>query len=310
MGTKIYKYFSAETLPMVFAKEETCSIKCSLPVDYNDPFELFLGIDPNCGPELLAVYREIVYEIPQQPTTCFSKSPIVTPMWAHYARNHSGFALEFDLETLKSTLPEAAIGDVVYRDEPDARIEDALLRAAVAKKPRHAIWLRQGVFSAAYFSKHSCWAYEQECRLVVGMGTVADVGGNMILNIPLHAVTSLIVGKNFPENLMDESRAIAASGELNWYEEVIGKSHPQPYFRSGIGDISVFGESGIQLSANTCGECSEPVAIDCELCPWCSIQEHDEEDAARSNPLRILDHYGALEGYLAEVANIERSRKR
>jgi hypothetical protein len=81
---KTYKYFSSDVLELVFERDEFCSVKCSLPKDYNDPFELFLGVDLNVSTQCMATYREIIDEVPQFPTTCFSKSPIVPPMWAHY----------------------------------------------------------------------------------------------------------------------------------------------------------------------------------------------------------------------------------
>ena len=89
MTGKVYKYFSKDVLDLVFAREGYCGLKCSLPKDYNDPFELFLGVDLTVPTNLLATYREVVNEVPQFPTTCFSKSPVVSPMWAHYGHNHS-----------------------------------------------------------------------------------------------------------------------------------------------------------------------------------------------------------------------------
>ena len=48
MGKKIYKYFSAEVLELIFKREGFVGIKCSLPNQYNDPYELFLGVDRLC----------------------------------------------------------------------------------------------------------------------------------------------------------------------------------------------------------------------------------------------------------------------
>ena len=114
MTEKIYKYFSGDVLDLVFEREGFCGLKCSFPNDYNDPYELFLGVDLNISTELLATYREIIREIPQYPTTCFSNSPVITPMWAHYARNHTGFIVEFDVECLKVCLKEAQLRSVTY----------------------------------------------------------------------------------------------------------------------------------------------------------------------------------------------------
>lgn len=47
---KIYKYFSYDVLDLVFAREGFCGVKCSLPKDYNDPYELFLGMDLSIPP--------------------------------------------------------------------------------------------------------------------------------------------------------------------------------------------------------------------------------------------------------------------
>jgi hypothetical protein len=47
MGRKIYKYMGSDVLPLAFDEEGSVSIKFSFPKDYNDPFELFLSIDPS-----------------------------------------------------------------------------------------------------------------------------------------------------------------------------------------------------------------------------------------------------------------------
>ena len=155
MMEKIYKYFSGDVLNLVFARKDLCGLKCSFPRDYNDPFELFLGVDLSVSTDLLATYREIVTDLPLRPTTCFSKSPVVAPMWAHYANNHSGFILEFDAERLQKTFENSGFGDVAYKDTPDPIIGEYLARSAVTMKPRHAVWLQQAVHTTAYFSPNT-----------------------------------------------------------------------------------------------------------------------------------------------------------
>jgi hypothetical protein len=131
--SKIYKYFSNDVIELVFQKEGFCGVKCSLPQDYNDPYELFLGMDLNTPADQLAFYNDVISDIPQSPTTCFSKSPIVSPMWAHYANNHTGFVLEFDLEGLQEHFKGNPIWDVTYRDAPSEHLQPILQRAAVLK---------------------------------------------------------------------------------------------------------------------------------------------------------------------------------
>lgn len=297
-------------MDLVFAREGFCGVKCSLPKDYNDPYELFLGVDLKVSTDCLATYRDIIHELPQFPTTCFSKSPIVSPMWAHYAQNHSGFVLEFDVDALKDSFAEIEIRDVDYKAEPNPALATSLERAAFTKKPRHAVWLQQAVLTEAYFSKYQDWGYEQECRLVDRNQYVEDIAGNKILFIPSDCVTAMIVGSSFQDDQKARSVELATAETMDWYQLEIGKSLPHPYMRSANDDVFLFEDGEISEALGQCESCSEPLPMGGELCAWCSITDAHAEEAARSNPFRILDHYGGLEDYMAAVRNIERGRKR
>jgi hypothetical protein len=85
---KIYKYIGPEHIDKIFHSPDVVTLKCSLPKEFNDPYELFRRIDFNERPDALAYYADAIGELPQLPTTCFSRSPAVIPMWAHYAQNH------------------------------------------------------------------------------------------------------------------------------------------------------------------------------------------------------------------------------
>lgn len=309
MGKKIYKYFSAEVISLVFQRAGFAGIKCSFPNQYNDPYELFLGVDTSAPPDLMATYQEIVQDLPQLPTTCFSNSPTVTPMWAHYAANHSGFVLEFDVDILMQAFEEITIQDVAYKDAPNGSIQDSLQRVAVTKKPRHAVWLRQLVLSEAYFSKQTAWAYEQECRLVDFNDYVEEFSGNKILFVPLDCLSAIIFGKNFPVERLDEAKTLAETNGLNWFKEELGKAQPSPFFISASGDTFSFQNGAISKTEFVCVSCSEPVLDGADLCAWCAITDSDRTDAARGNPFRILDHHGILDKYFEEVGRIESRRK-
>jgi len=96
MSKFLYKYIGPATLDKVFSELGHFTMKCSLPKNFNDPYELFLTLDFRERPEALAYYADVVGDLPQIPTTCFSRSPDVVPMWAHYAQNLEGFAIELD----------------------------------------------------------------------------------------------------------------------------------------------------------------------------------------------------------------------
>lgn len=309
MGRKVYKYFSAGVLDPVFAQPKFCGIKCSQPKDYNDPYELFLGVDLTVAPGLLAAYRELVDELPQWPTSCFSKSPVVAPMWAHYGDNHSGFVIEFDVDALEAAFPNIVIMDVTYRTEPSADIADQLQRAAGTKKPRHAYFLQQTVLATAYFSKDVAWSYEQECRLLDQEDYCETIGGYKILQVPIDCCTALIAGKSATPATVSRTKDIAIQGGMRWFHAVIGKSMAQPFMEAENGARAVFDGTDITPAAKVCRSCAEPVSSDASLCPWCSITEGDALKAAQGNPLRVLDHHGMLENYYQGLEEMARARK-
>jgi hypothetical protein len=225
-------------------------------------------------------------------------------MWAHYANDHSGFVLEFDAKAMGEHFQNIAIHDVIYRDTPDPSIVPLLERAAEIAKARYVYMLRNAVLLHAYFSKHTSWTYEQECRLVDQNNFSEDVSGNRILFIPIECVTSIIVGHKTPVPVVEVSRQIAEDNDLDWYKAIIGKSHGSPFLRDSSGRSFVFDAEGIKIAANTCDSCSEPVSEGRELCPWCSITEEDDINSAGRNPYRLLDHLGLLKDYVSDADKI------
>lgn len=291
-------------MELVFQRDGYCGLKCSVPESYNDPYELFLGVDLSVPTEFLASYNDVIQEIPQRPTTCFSKSPIVSPMWAHYASEHSGFVLEFDAEELKKCFEGLVIKDVSYRNDPDEGLAELLARVSVIKKPRYAHWLHGKVFSEAYFSKFLDWSYEQECRLVAMNDVTESVGDNDILYVPLSCLNSIVFGNKCPPEKIQLGTEKAKASGFSWYKLEIGKSYSVPYMTGQPDEVFIFQNSEIVQTEYICSSCSEPVEEEVELCPWCRITDSHRLDAARGNPFRILDHYGVLEQYLEDVSKI------
>jgi len=214
---KVYKYFSYEVLELVFDREGFCGLKCSYPKDYNDPFELFLSLGSEVPSDVLAFYNDVVQEIPQYPTTCFSKSPVVTPMWAHYGGNQTGFVLEFDAEKLQEWNDEVKLKDVTYENKANDVIKNHLMRAAVTKKPRHSYFLKVAAENIAYFTKSEQWSYEQESRLVLSSDDVEVISGNQIFFIPDEIVSSIIVGPNFPFDKTEFSQELSKKHKICSY---------------------------------------------------------------------------------------------
>lgn len=296
---KIYKYMSPGHLDKVIGTKDHVTLKCSNPEDFNDPYELFLTIDFDQDPAVLAVYKDVVGDLPQFPTTCFSHLPTVIPMWAHYGQNSQGVCMEFDEERLVEKFPGIALVDVEYRDTPVDH--SALLGLAFEiGKYRHVAMLQQALVRSAYYSKMTCWSYEQERRLVVAGEYIRKQGELLLMDVPSNCVTALICGPRASPDTKAAVREKADQLGCSYYECRTGRSSAIPYFTSLRGDTSLFDGRNIAQIPQSCASCGEPIGSVSNLCSWCQIDESHIQDAASRNSLRLLASAGLLKDYLAE----------
>ena len=305
----LYKYIGPEHVHKVFHSSDVVTLKCSLPKEFNDPYELFLTIDFNEQPDALAFYADAIGDLPQLPTTCFSRSPIVLPMWAHYAQNLQGFAVEFSEDELVKALPESRFDDVSYSDTPSQDLSEMLYRAYVIGKYRYTYFLRQGAFHAAYFTKASCWSYEQERRMIVQPSDTRKADALTLLDIPKSGITSIICGPRASEQTKLALRKKAEELDCRYFELRIGKSSATPYFVDPDGQPLSFDQGEIARSDHYCETCYEPLVAAAEQCSWCQINEELRQHAASRNPFRILDRAGLLDSYLEEMDAIGGNRE-
>jgi len=309
MGKKIYKYFGPELVDLALS-DNGATFKCSLPKDFNHPYELFLTVDFSSDASALACYQEAIGAIPQLPSTCFSVSPAVTPMWAHYGKNVSGFVVEIDEDELAEAFSDSRFGDVRYQDEPDSGLTEMLYKAHVIGKPRYTYFLQGGTFNAAYFTKASCWSYEMERRMIVGEDDVRTAGGLLLMDIPINCITALIAGSRADDSLVNSLSNHARKFGSSFFTMKIGKSNIAPYFLDSDGTPYVFNGSGLSLAQSSCGNCSEPISEGNDRCSWCQITDEDRMEAALKNPYRMLDRYGVLSSYLESMNEITKKLKR
>ena len=312
MSKKIYKYIGPSILNIAFSNSGFIGLKCSYPKDYNDPYELFLTIDQNIKPEILAYYQEVIGKIPQRPTTCFSNLPIVTPMWAHYAHNLSGFVIEIDEEKLKNALNDISIGDIKYKDQIDSSISTTLHHAHGTLKPRHTFFLGKEAYSTAYFTKNILWSYESERRVVVTDDDITIIDDNMILFIPTECVSAIISGTRTSQRMKESCINLCDTLSFEYFEMQIGRSYPTPYFIDKSNTSYMFINGSIVRADLCCETCNEPIVDkkdrNIDKCPWCAIRESHQFLAARSNPLRMLDRQNRLESYLTTCEEMYKAK--
>lgn len=305
----LYKYLSANLADVIFTKDSEVTLKFSKPKDFNDPYELFLVTDFGGDPQMLACYAEAIGELPQYPTTCFSRSPIVIPMWAHYACNHNGFVIEFSEEAILEKFPATRFDNVAYQDGPSHDFSDLVARVLEIGKPRYTYLLQRAVVDAAYFTKSTCWAYEKERRMVVGEKDVILSGDLMLMNIPATCVSSIICGARATHETKNRLKEIAGRFSADFYELRIGRTSAIPYLIDRRGKTHSFIDTEIAPSKNFCASCSEPIEGDEEECAWCQITDETKRAVAMRNPYRIIDHYGGLKEYIAEMDAISRATR-
>ncbi len=303
MKKPIYKYVGPDNLKKIFSGDETITLKCSLPKDFNDPYELFLTTEFNLDSEALAIYSEAIGELPQFPTTCFSKSPTVIPMWAHYAQNHEGFVLELDEEYLEKSIKKSRFKNVEYSDHPTHDFTDLIRRIQFIGKPRYTYFLQTSVMEAAYFTKTACWSYEQERRMVLAPEMIRQAGDILLLDVPKQAVSAIICGSRASEGTKEALKTIADNFHCEFYELRIGRSTATPFFVRDSESLQFDGKE-IVTSQSYCVDCMEPTKADQDICNWCGVTEDLRQYAASRNAFRILDHVGHLETYIKSMNGV------
>ena len=308
----LYKYMGPDIADKFLLADNKCSLKLSYLKDYNDPFEFFLTIDYNQEPKILAYYKEIISMVTERPVTCFSKSPLITPMWAHYASNSQGFVVEINEDRLKKWLREQeaaeSFGDIDYQDTPHDHMQDMLQRAYVLCKPRHVGFLWQAVSSAAYFTKQTCWSYEQERRLITNQKASNKINENLsLLYFPADFVSSIIVGAKSSPETKKQIREISDKIGCKYFEKRIGRTSTNPYLLDSDNNTYTFDGSDIVLHTDRCASCLEPKSnVKSKQCAWCSITDNHEKDAEHRNSFRMLDRAGILDNYLKTFLEIGR----
>lgn len=145
---RLYKFMS-ERIALKVMEEKRLKIATFL--DMNDPFEL-AGVrvgNEDAWEELLEHFQTRVGAL------CFSTSWRSPLMWTHYADNHKGICLGFDVAGVELHTPSYV-----------TKLEDLRVAAAdVVKDPTAA----QKVFMKILTTKFKKWSYEKEVRAFVDL---------------------------------------------------------------------------------------------------------------------------------------------
>lgn len=160
----------------------------SAPVDaLNDPFEFAALRELDQHPQK----RE---EFKAAGVTCFSRSLTNPLLWSHYAASHAGFAVGYDAAHAFFGGDKGLTGRLLH----DVRYEDIA--------PTLERFEPNELLMAAVLTKPTCWAYEQEVRLIKQQG-------NLAADIPSDAIKEVAFGaKMKPDRIEEIMAALSAAG--------------------------------------------------------------------------------------------------
>jgi Protein of unknown function (DUF2971) len=144
----------------------------------NDPFE-FRGVRAP-GPNM-----PMQHQFEEAGLACFCRGITNPLLWSHYANSHFGFAIGYD-----PTHPFFG-GDqgLRLRFLHDVRYEDVA--------PSADFYTPDELAMVAVLTKPTCWAYEQEVRMITPQG-------NQLVDVPPDAVKEVVFGARMPEKRLDE----------------------------------------------------------------------------------------------------------
>lgn len=172
----LYKYMSESGAQAILAKN---SVGFAKPGTFNDPYELEAAYPPegdNPLSHFLSSARGIGKRSRWSDTSgvlCLTRNPLSSLMWAHYANEHRGVVLGFDVEkagfldTQRCLIP-AQFGNIVYTDtrptHPMVTLEG--VEPIRMGHTHHYPAGHEEKIQRIFLQKPACWSYEEEVRVV------------------------------------------------------------------------------------------------------------------------------------------------
>lgn len=224
--TNFFKYMSSDTAITVITNS---TLKFTHPHKFNDPFDYH----PTCEVEGITKYykrvrtennwqkelelanfkhlrkhtkvlrssefREAISKICA--ITCFSRSPFILPMWAHYGNNHDGCVLEF------RHISNIELNEVISKKIRLYNSGFLIPFDVIYSDVRPKIFDKNGVSNTENTGFNSCfikakaWEYEQEVRVI-------KEGEEGIYKFPMEQLVAIHFGMRVSQ---DKKRAIANS---------------------------------------------------------------------------------------------------
>ncbi len=233
----LYKYYSDKSCG--FKSVKNCKLWFSAPCNYNDVFDCEISVDEkgifesicNSIPDkhgvrtgspmwykLRDVSKSSVKKLRSELTAirntlgiaCFSEVDDSVLMWSHYANNHAGICVEYDIkgivEELKfSPVPVLYSNERVVIDSLDIKSLDSLAKER---------------FIHCIVTKSRDWSYEKEWRIIRDQGACGDKWDTTQKGALLDMIRphSLILGCMAKEDLEEQAKVYCSDFKINLYK--------------------------------------------------------------------------------------------
>lgn len=184
-GQKLYKYYSynvcMQEMFLPFLRKTLRYKKCKA---FNDPYDCYIAA--KTGREIKSVRDSQMENVH---VCCLTVSRDDILMWSHYASNHTGFVVEYDVREMVN----------VFLSSP-YRMEKSFFSVGYSNDIKTKTLLSSNMqineseLLQAIFHKYSGWEYEREVRSVIYELTTND-----FIDLPINekCISSIILGCNF-----------------------------------------------------------------------------------------------------------------
>ncbi len=181
----LYKYYGFSS---GIAALESQKLGFRSPAYFNDPFELSYldnSSDSNFVSKEIATLKENLVIL------SLTRTPYNPLMWAHYAEDHRGFVIGYDIEdefllSGKYNVISASEGDVIYTTKKEKvevtdELKDSLNIISLIAQGKEIRSISKEkmekitpILKKSLLYKHSCWAYEEEIRVIKVLDSIFE----------------------------------------------------------------------------------------------------------------------------------------
>ncbi|WP_417266894.1 DUF2971 domain-containing protein [Celeribacter baekdonensis] len=169
----------------------------------------------------LKLAKRVLSDVPSKTVlACLSADGHNLPMWAHYANNHMGYAIEYEVDIAETLTHEnRGVHEVIYSEErPVVSTIDVMEFTARTELRMYSDIDSASLLSAIFLTKSDHWSYEKEFRVFDSFIEPSYVRISCL--VPKRIVFGLNAQKAFREEMI-----AAVDGRVGCFQAHLSSSH-------------------------------------------------------------------------------------